>query len=247
VRGGIVAQREARAVCESCPVATECLVFALTTAEKHGTWGGASERQRRVYRRPANLALILDQVDPDLLAAVTALTPPPGWAPGTTPPLDLPVPTSRRRSAEQRAAYNLTRPSRAKPPPEPVTTRQVMARLGVSKSAVSQLGRRGAIAFVGVRPSPRGPATRLYDRDSVEAYLARSRRPRPVRQPRRPGTTNPTNRTGTTAPSVRYGAVRSGMSANGKPHGTISAATATAKGELRFVLIITGKGRVIRG
>jgi hypothetical protein len=221
-------------------------VFALTTHERHGTWGGASERQRRAYRR--DLGAILGQVDPDLLAAVASSAPPPGWRPGTTPPLELPTPPSRRRSPEQRAAYNLTRPSRAKPPPEPVTTRQVMVWLGVSKSAVSQLGKRGAIAFVGVRPSPRGPATRLYDRDSVEAYLARSRRPRPLRQPHRPGTTSPTSRTGTTAPRLRYAAVPWGMNdpKSDKPACSVSAVTAGAKVELRFVLIITGKGHVVQ-
>lgn len=40
----------AKAVCESCPVRTECLDYALDNAEKHGIWGGKSERERRRIR-----------------------------------------------------------------------------------------------------------------------------------------------------------------------------------------------------
>ena len=43
--------RSAKAVCAECPVCSECLEFALTTGEKFGIWGGASERERRVMRR----------------------------------------------------------------------------------------------------------------------------------------------------------------------------------------------------
>ena len=40
--------RKAQAVCEDCPVRTECLTFALRTRQ-HGIWGGLSGRaeQRR--------------------------------------------------------------------------------------------------------------------------------------------------------------------------------------------------------
>jgi WhiB family redox-sensing transcriptional regulator len=46
----------ARAVCASCPVAAECLAYAVSRPEKHGTWGGmtedelAAERRRRTRR-----------------------------------------------------------------------------------------------------------------------------------------------------------------------------------------------------
>ena len=34
-------------VCARCDVKKECLLFALETKEKHGIWGGTTERQRR--------------------------------------------------------------------------------------------------------------------------------------------------------------------------------------------------------
>lgn len=40
-----------RAVCRTCPVAQRCLDYALENNEKHGVWGGTSERRRRVLRR----------------------------------------------------------------------------------------------------------------------------------------------------------------------------------------------------
>jgi WhiB family redox-sensing transcriptional regulator len=44
-RGG--STREAKRVCRSCPVAAECLEFALANDERFGVWGGLSERERR--------------------------------------------------------------------------------------------------------------------------------------------------------------------------------------------------------
>ena len=41
---------DAKAVCATCSVTTECLSFALVTFEKNGIWGGLSERERRVIR-----------------------------------------------------------------------------------------------------------------------------------------------------------------------------------------------------
>ena len=36
----------AKVVCRTCPVATECLQYALGTREPYGVWGGLSESER---------------------------------------------------------------------------------------------------------------------------------------------------------------------------------------------------------
>jgi WhiB family transcriptional regulator, redox-sensing transcriptional regulator len=38
---------QAKAICEICPVRRPCLEHALTSREREGVWGGASERERR--------------------------------------------------------------------------------------------------------------------------------------------------------------------------------------------------------
>lgn len=38
---------EAKAICETCPVRGPCLEYALAAREKHGVWGGLTERERR--------------------------------------------------------------------------------------------------------------------------------------------------------------------------------------------------------
>ena len=42
---------EARKVCEGCPVAQECLDFALENHEMHGVWGGKSVQERKDLTR----------------------------------------------------------------------------------------------------------------------------------------------------------------------------------------------------
>lgn len=37
----------AKEICATCPVRKHCLEFALATREKHGVWGGLTERERR--------------------------------------------------------------------------------------------------------------------------------------------------------------------------------------------------------
>lgn len=48
------AQREARSVCQACPVRLECLADALDNRMDFGVWGGMTERERRALlrRRP---------------------------------------------------------------------------------------------------------------------------------------------------------------------------------------------------
>ena len=43
--------REAKKVCLSCDVRSECLEYALGHDERFGIWGGLSERERRRVRR----------------------------------------------------------------------------------------------------------------------------------------------------------------------------------------------------
>ncbi|MPV35991.1 WhiB family transcriptional regulator [Georgenia subflava] len=43
--------KEAKAVCQRCPVIGTCLAWALETGQDTGVWGGRSERERRTLRR----------------------------------------------------------------------------------------------------------------------------------------------------------------------------------------------------
>lgn len=45
--------REAKRICESCEVRSDCLEYALENDERFGIWGGLSERERRKLRREA--------------------------------------------------------------------------------------------------------------------------------------------------------------------------------------------------
>lgn len=45
--------REAKRVCASCEVRSECLEYALEKDERFGIWGGLSERERRKMKRHA--------------------------------------------------------------------------------------------------------------------------------------------------------------------------------------------------
>lgn len=50
-RGDTAAVQKAMAVCSACAVREECLQWAIENMEKHGIWGGTSERSRRSLRR----------------------------------------------------------------------------------------------------------------------------------------------------------------------------------------------------
>lgn len=57
-RGENARVRKAKQICRGCDVRAECLEFALSTGEKHGVWGGLSERERRRLRRLRALAAL---------------------------------------------------------------------------------------------------------------------------------------------------------------------------------------------
>lgn len=42
---------EAKTICARCPVAGDCLDWALVTGQDHGVWGGLDEDERRALRR----------------------------------------------------------------------------------------------------------------------------------------------------------------------------------------------------
>ena len=42
---------DAKAICRRCPVVVECLMWALSTGQPNGVWGGLSEDERRKLRR----------------------------------------------------------------------------------------------------------------------------------------------------------------------------------------------------
>ena len=45
---------DAKAVCATCPVTTQCLQYALGNVEMFGIWGGLTEQERRPLRRQRN-------------------------------------------------------------------------------------------------------------------------------------------------------------------------------------------------
>lgn len=54
--GVIIAQR----ICATCPVASQCLEYALENHVDHGIWGGKSERERRRLRSSRRRLALLD-------------------------------------------------------------------------------------------------------------------------------------------------------------------------------------------
>lgn len=53
--------REAKAVCARCPVAAQCLEYAIDAREVHGIWGGRSEQERRAIRRKRRAAAAIER------------------------------------------------------------------------------------------------------------------------------------------------------------------------------------------
>lgn len=50
-RGDTLTVRNARAVCATCPVAAECLEFAIANGETEGMWGGLCGNELRAEKR----------------------------------------------------------------------------------------------------------------------------------------------------------------------------------------------------
>lgn len=46
-----IRERQAKALCASCPVRGDCLAYAISRPEKYGTWGGLNEEERASERR----------------------------------------------------------------------------------------------------------------------------------------------------------------------------------------------------
>ena len=42
---------KAKAICATCPVADECLSWAIDTNQAEGVWGGHTAKERRAFRR----------------------------------------------------------------------------------------------------------------------------------------------------------------------------------------------------
>jgi WhiB family redox-sensing transcriptional regulator len=53
---GAVEHKQAKRICRSCPVRSECLTYAMDSPVDHGIWGGLTERERRRWRRKAGPA-----------------------------------------------------------------------------------------------------------------------------------------------------------------------------------------------
>jgi len=47
----LVGIAQAKAICSTCPVASECLTWAIETNQSEGVWGGHTPHERRTIRR----------------------------------------------------------------------------------------------------------------------------------------------------------------------------------------------------
>ena len=61
--------REAKKVCLTCDVRTECLESALMNDERFGIWGGLSERERRKLKKSAASSRRIERVPGPLARA----------------------------------------------------------------------------------------------------------------------------------------------------------------------------------
>src|SRR3982751_3825233 len=89
---------QAKAVCQRCPVTSECLQWALDSGQDAGVWGGMSESERRLLKRKGGVPgrrttpavgaqasrTIVTVTIPDAPAAASALPPATAETPPTT-------------------------------------------------------------------------------------------------------------------------------------------------------------------
>lgn len=57
-----IREAKAKALCSGCPVRTDCLLYALTSPEKFGTWGGLSEDERQSKKRAQQRQALRERV-----------------------------------------------------------------------------------------------------------------------------------------------------------------------------------------
>lgn len=50
-------EKEAKAVCSSCPYQARCLEYALKNPDEQGIWGGTTERDRQMFKRSSRVPL----------------------------------------------------------------------------------------------------------------------------------------------------------------------------------------------
>lgn len=50
-REDLAAIAKAKAICSTCPVADECLTWAIESNQTEGIWGGHTPKERRTLRR----------------------------------------------------------------------------------------------------------------------------------------------------------------------------------------------------
>ncbi len=53
---GALEHKQAKRICGSCPVRSQCLSYAMDSPVDHGIWGGLTERERRRWHREAGTA-----------------------------------------------------------------------------------------------------------------------------------------------------------------------------------------------
>ena len=47
----LIGNARAKAICSACPVAAECLTWAIESNQSEGIWGGHTPKERRSIRR----------------------------------------------------------------------------------------------------------------------------------------------------------------------------------------------------
>jgi len=58
--------RAAKSICRQCDVQVECLEYAVNMGEKHGIWGGLSERERRAIRKKRGITFTRENSNKEL-------------------------------------------------------------------------------------------------------------------------------------------------------------------------------------